>query len=240
MNGKRITAMLAAIASVTALGAGTAFAGETAVRGDVNGDGKFTIADVSTFAAWTMGKSGAVIANEEAADLCKDGRLDAYDLCELRKELLKLTVPAFSELSAMTSDEALELLKDRSHEELEAAWGSPAWYFYGDCWTDGETDVYIQSENRDGIWYPYKVTVTQRNHDVPSISEIAAMTEEDALEAMKGFSFTDIMGKWGGMSDSFSGLFGGGWQDGDSEVSISFTEEKETGIWYPDHVFLKN
>lgn len=59
------------------------------VKGDANGDGKMTIADAVSLTNWIMGVSDAKLENSEAADLCKDGKIDVFDLCLLREELVK-------------------------------------------------------------------------------------------------------------------------------------------------------
>lgn len=59
------------------------------VKGDANGDGKMTIADAVSLSNWIMGVSDAKLENFEAADLCKDGKIDVFDLCLLREELVK-------------------------------------------------------------------------------------------------------------------------------------------------------
>ena len=57
------------------------------VMGDVNADGKFTIADVTLFQSWIMGND-VTLNNYQAVDFCEDGILDVFDLCMMKKELL--------------------------------------------------------------------------------------------------------------------------------------------------------
>ena len=59
------------------------------VKGDVNGDGKFTIADVVTFKKWLYGISDTPLANWEAADFCEDGVLDSFDFCIMRRKIIE-------------------------------------------------------------------------------------------------------------------------------------------------------
>lgn len=56
---------------------------------DVNSDNRFNIADVVTLQKWLLGKPDTVLMNWEAADLCMDGKLDMFDLCLMKKELIK-------------------------------------------------------------------------------------------------------------------------------------------------------
>ncbi|MCM1271561.1 MAG: dockerin type I repeat-containing protein [Ruminococcus flavefaciens] len=57
--------------------------------GDVNSDNMFNIADVVTLQKWLLSKSNTVLMNWRAADLCGDGMLNAFDLCLMRKALIK-------------------------------------------------------------------------------------------------------------------------------------------------------
>lgn len=56
------------------------------VRGDANADGSLTVADAVMLEKWLLG-SGKLTAPENV-DLCKDGKIDTYDMCLLRKELI--------------------------------------------------------------------------------------------------------------------------------------------------------
>ncbi|MCM1529797.1 MAG: leucine-rich repeat protein [Alistipes sp.] len=56
------------------------------LRGDANYDGIFSISDAVMLERWLLG-SGKLTAPENV-DLCKDGVIDSYDMCLLRKELV--------------------------------------------------------------------------------------------------------------------------------------------------------
>ena len=64
---------------------------ETAVRvkGDVNGDGEFSISDVVLFQKWLLAVPDTELADWKSADLCEDDDLDVFDLCLMRKALLE-------------------------------------------------------------------------------------------------------------------------------------------------------
>ena len=62
--------------------------GVSEVRGDVNADGEFNIADVVTLQNWLLQKSGAQLKNWKAADLCTDGKLNVFDLCLMKREFV--------------------------------------------------------------------------------------------------------------------------------------------------------
>lgn len=56
------------------------------LSGDVNSDGKFTIADVLIFQKWITG-SDVTLNNWQAVDFNQDGVLDVFDLCIMKNEL---------------------------------------------------------------------------------------------------------------------------------------------------------
>lgn len=56
------------------------------IRGDVNADGSFNIADALMLQKWILGEGD--IIDWKAGDLLDDRVLDAYDLCIMRRELL--------------------------------------------------------------------------------------------------------------------------------------------------------
>lgn len=58
------------------------------VRGDVNADGVFSIADVVAMQKWLL--CCGTLNCRQAADLCEDGVLNIFDLCEMKNELLNL------------------------------------------------------------------------------------------------------------------------------------------------------
>lgn len=70
------------------------------IKGDINADGKFNIADLVLFQKWLLGAPNARLSNWKAADLCEDGRLDAFDLCLMRSTLIE----AQQESSIIVSD----------------------------------------------------------------------------------------------------------------------------------------
>lgn len=58
-----------------------------AVRGDVNSDGAFTLADAVALQKWLLDVPDAELADHQAGDLCENGRLDVFDLCLMKQEL---------------------------------------------------------------------------------------------------------------------------------------------------------
>ena len=58
------------------------------VIGDVNADGEFSIADIVLFQKWLLASPGVRLENRRNADLCRDGRLNVFDLCLMKRELV--------------------------------------------------------------------------------------------------------------------------------------------------------
>ena len=59
------------------------------VKGDVNMDGKFDIADVVLLQKLLLTAPDVKLANWKAADLCEDDRLDVFDLCLMKRMLIE-------------------------------------------------------------------------------------------------------------------------------------------------------
>ncbi len=62
---------------------------ETTVKGDVNADGEFTIADIVLLQKWILNTPDVKPADWKAGDLCEDGRLDVFDLCLMKRILIE-------------------------------------------------------------------------------------------------------------------------------------------------------
>ena len=65
--------------------------------GDVNDDGKFNVADVVLLQRWLLKVYDSKLLNWKAADYCNDNTLDFFDLCMMKRELLKNTVLEYVE-----------------------------------------------------------------------------------------------------------------------------------------------
>ncbi|MDE5853932.1 MAG: hypothetical protein K2H19_02580 [Ruminococcus sp.] len=59
----------------------------TSVKGDVNADGEFTVADLVMMQRWLLGEDK--LTDWKAGDLCKDEKIDVYDLISMRQEFVK-------------------------------------------------------------------------------------------------------------------------------------------------------
>ena len=58
-----------------------------AVRGDVNGDGEFNVADLVLMQKWLLKVPGAELADWKAGDLCGDEVINTFDLLAMRQEM---------------------------------------------------------------------------------------------------------------------------------------------------------
>ena len=58
------------------------------VKGDVNADGKFDLADAVLMQRWLLVKSDVTLADWEAGDLYQDGIFNVLDLCRMKQQLL--------------------------------------------------------------------------------------------------------------------------------------------------------
>lgn len=63
--------------------------GDSVICGDVNADGALTIADVVLLQKWLLCVPDTTLADWKSGDLCEDERLDVFDLCLMKRELLK-------------------------------------------------------------------------------------------------------------------------------------------------------
>lgn len=59
------------------------------IKGDINDDGKVTVADAVLLQKWLLAEPEVELANWKAADLCEDGRLDVFDLCMMKHMLVE-------------------------------------------------------------------------------------------------------------------------------------------------------
>ena len=58
-------------------------------KGDVNSDGKVTVADAVMLKKWLLAVPNAKLDNWKSADLYDDGRIDVFDMVEMRKLLIE-------------------------------------------------------------------------------------------------------------------------------------------------------
>ncbi len=63
------------------------------VKGDVNGDGQFNIADVVLLQKWLLAAPDAQLADWQAGDLTQDGKLSLFDLISMKEMLAQPQTP---------------------------------------------------------------------------------------------------------------------------------------------------
>lgn len=61
---------------------------DDAVKGDINGDGKFNISDAVLLQKWLLAVPDTKLKGPKMADICKDGSIDVFDLTMMKKMLL--------------------------------------------------------------------------------------------------------------------------------------------------------
>lgn len=67
----------------------TVYAQWKIIRGDVNADNSFTVADVVLLQKWLLAVPTTHLEHWQAADLCEDGKLNVFDLCQMKRILIK-------------------------------------------------------------------------------------------------------------------------------------------------------
>lgn len=139
--------------------------------GDVNRDGKLTIADIAVFEKWLLGGSfyggEIVLENPWVLDFCDDDKLDVFDLCLMKEAFLKggenAELPTLEEISLMTEEEATEIFSEYTFQEIECIWGEFDYYhsgLYGGGWEIGgksiglSFDYYTQKLDREVVIQP--------------------------------------------------------------------------------------
>lgn len=58
------------------------------IVGDINADGRFNIADIVALQKWLLAVPDVTLSDWKAGDLCEDDKLDVFDLCLLKRELI--------------------------------------------------------------------------------------------------------------------------------------------------------
>lgn len=128
MKQKRIITGLftLALASTSMLSAMPVNAGFS-VKGDVNSDGTFDVADVVLLQKWLLSVPDTHLENRRAADFYKDDRLDVFDLTMMKRELIypqelvKIVSPACKAAVFACADDEELLYYDNINERIAPA-----------------------------------------------------------------------------------------------------------------------
>lgn len=94
---------------------------DTTIRGDVNADGEFTIADIVALQEWLLAVPDASLVDWKAGDLCEDQKLDVFDLCIMRCELISETPKNYIDVS--TIDELFIAMREAKPGDVIRAAG---------------------------------------------------------------------------------------------------------------------
>lgn len=100
---------------------------EFSIKGDINCDGTFDIADVVTLQKWLLSVPDTNLENWKAADLYKDNRLDVFDLTLMKRELLypsqrvQITSPACKAAAFACVDDKELLYYDNINKRIAPA-----------------------------------------------------------------------------------------------------------------------
>ncbi|MBQ6181276.1 MAG: family 16 glycosylhydrolase [Ruminococcus sp.] len=90
-DGRNVSALAELNSDINELGADFfPYEEDNGLRGDVNKDGRFNTADLLLLQKWLLSVPGTELKSWKAADLCEDGRLDGFDLCAMREELISM------------------------------------------------------------------------------------------------------------------------------------------------------
>lgn len=110
------------------------------VQGDINGDGIFNVSDVVLFQKWLLSGSDTDLINWKNADFYEDGKIDAFDLCLMKKELTEQTKPKLSEnrydynllekYDKSVSSQVSVFIQD---DEALIMWKTPVFYEQNGC-----------------------------------------------------------------------------------------------------------
>ena len=124
---KIISALLAVSLGSAMLSAMPVNAEGFSIKGDVNADGEFDVADVVLLQKWLLAVPDTHLENWQAADLCKDNRLDVFDLCLMKRELIyaseavHITSPACKAAAFACADDGELLYYDNINEHIAPA-----------------------------------------------------------------------------------------------------------------------
>lgn len=140
--------------------------GAPVVRGDVNSDGEFNISDVVLLQKWLLAMPDTQLSDWNRADLCRDGRLDMFDLCLMKQLLISGDQEIQSEKSiisgirnGMTKDEVFAVLGREYTDEEEELTQRYAYYYpvkSGDVFgTELEGEMFVEFDLKTGLLVNY-------------------------------------------------------------------------------------
>ncbi len=150
---KKFIVLLLSVSCISLLNGNSAFA-DSFVRGDANNDGKFTSADLVYLQKWILDYDDILI-NSDNSDLCADGIIDVFDLCQMRKEFIDSQKPT-NIVRVTNTDELKAALADvEPNDEIILASGdyiysgstSKGYMFKGEADGTESEPIVLRSEN---------------------------------------------------------------------------------------------
>lgn len=140
--------------------------GAPIVKGDVNADGELNISDVVMFQKWLLAVPDTKLPDWNRADLCRDGRLDVFDLCLMKRELISQNLETQEAKSiitgirnGMTKDEVFAVLGKGYTAEEEKLSQKYAYYYpvqAGEAFdTDLEGEMFVEFDLKTELLVNY-------------------------------------------------------------------------------------
>ena len=108
--------------------------GAPVVKGDVNSDGELNVSDVVLLQKWLLAVPDTRLPDWNRADLCRDGKLNVFDLCLMKLELINKTEETEEKSiisgirNGMSKKEVFEVLGTDYTDEEEKTWKYAYYY----------------------------------------------------------------------------------------------------------------
>lgn len=67
------------------------------ISGDINADGKFNVSDVVLLQKWLLAVPDTHIPDSKAGNFCDDDKLDVFDLCLMKRELVNKSITTLNQ-----------------------------------------------------------------------------------------------------------------------------------------------
>ena len=143
------------------------------IKGDVNSDGKFDIADVVTLQKWLLAVSDVKLNDWKSADLCEDNKLDVFDLCAMKQELIAGQASTNKVYVENTEELKNALENAKAGDEIILAEGE---YIYSGATPKG----YMFTSSADGT-EENPIIIRSENPEKPAIISGSSTSENYAL-----------------------------------------------------------
>lgn len=237
--------------------------GAPVVKGDINSDGELNIADAVLLQKWLLNVADTKLTDWNRADLCRDGILNAFDFCLLKKELTSQNQETKSIINGirngMTKDEVFAVIgKDYAYEKEKTTRKHSYYYIVqsGEVFdTNLEGKMFVEFDLETGLLvnYGYALgrlgTSDDRNYPYSeqqlkeAYDKIYAVMTDWYGESTKGNNSspkaeyiweTDIGQIWAIYGvNLWSGYEPPTYEEGVNEIVLSCSVEDENNLWKP-------